>query len=229
MCPNDQTELRDFWISAGLAPDVWPDAWQRLDRYRELIAASNQSAGLMGPEGLDSFHLKHVADSLLAIPAFPSLLAGARLLADVGSGAGLPGLVLAVALPQLHVTAIESNHRKADFIEMAVRKLDLGRRVEVVARRSRELAHEGPCVGRFDLITARAVGPAARLIRDNRRLLAPGGSMVLYKTPATVTEEMPLARRQADRHGLTIEASEELALPAGAGRRQFIRVSAPQP
>jgi 16S rRNA G527 N7-methylase RsmG len=99
--------------------------------------------------------------------------------------------------------------------------------VEVVARRSRELGHDGRYRGRFAALTARAVAPAERLIRDCRLLLAPGGQAIFYKTPPSVAAELPLARREADKHGLTVSVSEVVELPLGAGKRQFIGVAAP--
>ncbi len=181
----------------------------------------------MGRVSEEDFHRKHLADSLALLTVWGGLLAGPVELADVGSGAGLPGIVLAVALPELRLVAIESNRKKADFVALAARELHLADRVQVVARRSRELAGDPSYRGRFGVVTARAVAAADKLIRDTRRLLAPGGSLVLYKTPDAVTEEMPLARREAGKHGLGVETSDPVALPGGAGTRQFLRITRP--
>ncbi len=186
----------------------------------------------MGDVSPADFYLKHVADSLAVLPAWPGVFTGKIRLADVGCGAGLPGIVLAVALPELHLTAIESTQRKAAFVELAAAELGLAGRVEVVTRRSRELAHNEQYRSRFDVVTARAVGPAEKIIRENRQLLArtcrersrTGGSLVLYKTPAAVADELPLAQREAGKHKMAIETSGEIALPARAGTRQFIRI-----
>ena len=227
MHPNDQSQLRDFWLSCRLAASAWKRASGRYERYQELIEAHNAAAGLMGPGGLDDFQLKHIADSLAALKAFADLFGGPVRLADVGAGAGLPGIILAIALDQLHLVAIESNQRKADFIHLAADELDLAGRVQAIARRSRELGRGDEFAGRFDIVTARAVASAEKLIRDGRRLLAPGGSLILYKTPQTVADELPLAHREADKFDLTVETSDVVNLPADAGARQFIRIIAP--
>lgn len=224
---EEQAHLRDFWIGCGLSARDWPGAIDRYTRHRELIEIHSAAADLMGPGGTREFYLKHVTDSLAVLKVYPRLLSGAVRLADVGSGAGLPGLVLAVALPELLLTAVESNRRKADFVVMAAAELGLAERVQVLPRRSREIAADPRYAHAFDVVTVRAVAPAGKAIRDCRRLIAAGGSAILYKTPGSVTGELPAARRLAEKHGLAIEASEPLALPAGAGRRQFIRVISP--
>lgn len=226
MCPERQNDLRDFWLACSLPTAGWQKAIEKFDEYLQLIRAHNASAGLMGPAGVADFPLKHVADSLAAIKAYPALFSGPVRLADVGAGAGLPGIVLAIALPELRLTAIESNRRKADFVAVAAAHLGLAGRVEALARRSRELGREDGFAGAFDVVVARAVAPAEKLIRENRLLLAPGGSMILYKTPQAVIEELPLARREAGKFGLAIETSEVVELPAGTGSRQFIRAIA---
>lgn len=226
MC-NSGIDLHQFWLSCGLAEDALAEALESYRRYYELILAHNEAAGLMGRVSAQDFYSKHVADSLAVLSVWPDVLTGSVHLADVGCGAGLPGIVLAVALPELRLTAIESNHRKADFVEMAAAELGLAGRVEVLAVRSRQLGHDDRYRNQFDVVTTRAVAPAGKVIRDVRMLIAPGGSAILYKTPATVTAEESLAHRQADKYKLAIEISETIALPAGAGTRQFVRIIAP--
>jgi len=218
-------QLHEFWHSCRLSDAAWARARRLFDRYWQLIAARNDRAGLMGRVTEEDFHLKHLADSLAILAACPELRVGAVNLADVGCGAGLPGIVLAVALPELRVTAIESNHAKARFVALASAELGLSDRVEVICQRSRELAGDPRYEGRFGVITARAVAAADKIMRDTRRLLAPGGSILLYKTPAAVAKEMPLAAREAGKHGLSVQAHEPVALPGGAGARQFLRIT----
>ena len=201
MDERTQHALHAFWLSCGLADAAWPAARDAFVRFHDLIAAANDAAGLMGPNWDDGFYFKHVADSLAALRAFQgtkgprghgTISAGVAAspgpcslvpspwspvpfrLADVGCGAGFPGFILAIALPGLRLTAIESNHKKAQFVASAARELGLGERVEVVARRARELGHDPAYAGRFDIVTARAVASADRLIRECRLLLNQG-------------------------------------------------------
>jgi len=226
-CADSEEQLHGFWRGCGLPERAWAGALGLYRKYWHLIEAGNAAAGLMGKVSGEDFCLKHVADSLAVLPAWPELLARSRRLADVGCGAGLPGIVLAVALPHLHLTAIESDRKKAAFVAAAIEELHLAGRAEVVARRSRELGHDERFRGRFDAVTARAVAPAERLIRDCRLLVAPGGSALFYKTPAGVAGELAGCRREARKHKLTIETSAVIDLPGGTGRRQFLRVQAP--
>jgi 16S rRNA (guanine527-N7)-methyltransferase len=223
-----QSQLQEFWRRCGLPEGQWPAARERFQQYWRLIETHNASAGLMGEVSQEDFHLKHLADSLAVLAVYPWMLSSPGPLADVGSGAGLPGLVLAIALPQLQVTAIESNHRKSRFAALAAQALGLADRVEVICRRSRELGHREEYRGRFSIVTARAVAAADRLIRDCRLLLASGGSAIFYKTPPAVDEELPRARREAGKHGLEIETSSTVLLPGQAGQRQFIRIVRPK-
>ena len=224
-----ETELRHFWDRCGLDSEAWPAASRNFRRLRDLVGIHNAEAGLMGPGWAEHFHTKHVADSLALLLACGDLLAGNVVAADVGSGAGLPGIVLAIACPLLRLTAIESNAKKARFVALAAARLGLGGRVEVVARRSREVARQADCRRRFQLVVARAVAPAGKLIRDCHALIAPGGSAFFYKTPRGVNAELPLARREAAKHKLAVETSQIVELPGGAGSRQFIRIIAPGP
>jgi len=227
VCHRAAIQAGEYWSSCGLPASAWPGARSALERYRRLIAEHNAEAGLTAIESAEGFYVKHVADSLSLLRALPGAIEGASSVADVGAGAGLPGVVLAVALPGITLTAVESNRRKAAFVALATKELGLGGRVEVVARRSRELGHDPRYARRFDLVVARAVAPSAKLIRDCRLLIADGGSAALYKTPAGVSAELDLARREADRHAMIVRTSGVIELPGGAGRRQFIQVLAP--
>ena len=122
---QNDAALREFWLACGLGEQAWPAAAERFAQYHDLIAAHNDPAGLMGANWETDFDLKHLADSLAVLRAFPEILAASPAAADVGCGAGLPGIVLAVALPGLSLTAVESNHKKARFVALAVRELGL--------------------------------------------------------------------------------------------------------
>ena len=137
----------------------------------------------------------HVADSLsgLVVPA----LADASKIADVGSGAGFPGLALAAALPGARVDLIESASRKADFIERAIAASTLAN-ATVIAARSEEWAREPPLDGgreAYDAVTARAVGRLAELAELASPLLREGGVLVAWKGARDREEEEELARR----------------------------------
>ncbi len=134
----------------------------------------------------------HVADSLtgLEVPA----LSEARSIADLGSGAGFPGLVLALALPQAQVHLVESVGRKCEFMREAIAKAEIGN-AAVVNARSEEHAAQG-AAGReaYDAVTARAVARLATLAELASPLLRDGGVLVAWKGRRDAGEEAELER-----------------------------------
>ena len=110
------------WDSLG------PKQRAQLLRYEALLLRHAEPLGLLGPAEKDRIHDRHVLDSLRALPCID---ASARLVMDMGSGAGLPGIPVAVGLPDLGVTLVERKRRRAAFLEMVVQELELGN-VEVV-------------------------------------------------------------------------------------------------
>jgi len=147
----------------------------------------------------------HVADSLsgLVVPA----LADASEIADVGSGAGFPGLALAAALPGARVDLIESVGRKAEFIERAVAIGQLANTRVIADRAESWAASESPDGGRgaYDAVTARAVGRLSTLAELASPLLRQGGTLVAWK-----------GRRDADEEEEMERAAEQLAMQPGA-------------
>ena len=130
-------------------------------------------------EGVDV----HVADSLVAMDL--PVVRSARRVADLGSGAGFPGLVLAIARPEARVAVVESVARKCAFLRGAVERLELGN-VEVVQAR----AEGWPAgLGAHDLVTARALAPLGVLIEYAAPLLAIGGSLAAGQGRRESSEE----------------------------------------
>jgi 16S rRNA (guanine527-N7)-methyltransferase len=135
----------------------------------------------------------HVADSLTGLEF--EQLATAQRIADVGSGAGFPGLVLAVALPNAQVDLIESVGRKCDFIQRAIDVAGIAN-ARVINARSEDLAEVD---GReaYAVVTARAVGRLATLAELASPLLEDGGVLVAWKGKRDADEEAQLARAAA--------------------------------
>ena len=125
----------------------------------------------------------HVADSLSGLEATP--VREARAIADLGSGGGFPGLVLAIALPDATVTLVESAGKKAAFLERAGEELGLAN-VRVVAERVEEWAGGR---GSQDVVTARALAPLAVLLEYAAPPLRVGGTLVAWKGRRDAAEE----------------------------------------
>lgn len=169
------------------------------EQYAHLLANDGVERGLIGPRETDRLWDRHLLNCAVVAPAVPP---GATL-ADVGSGAGLPGLVLAIARPDLSVRLVEPLLRRATFLSEAAATLDLTN-VEIVRARAEDLS------GRWtvDVVTARAVAPLDRLVRWCLPLVRPGGEVLALKGDRAQEE---LAATQADlaRVGV-VSASVEL-------------------
>ncbi|HYB26785.1 MAG TPA: 16S rRNA (guanine(527)-N(7))-methyltransferase RsmG [Solirubrobacteraceae bacterium] len=140
----------------------------------------------------------HLADALVALALEP--VRRARALADLGSGAGLPGLPLAIALPAANVALVDSAVRKCAFLERAAAACGVPN-VEVVHARL-ESWPEG--LGAFDLITARALGPLEVVVEYAAPLLSLGGTLVVWR-----------GRRDAEAEAVGARAAAEVGLEAG--------------
>jgi 16S rRNA (guanine527-N7)-methyltransferase len=132
----------------------------------------------------------HVADSLSGLEIEPLHEAGR--VADLGSGAGLPGLVLAASLPRAVLDLIESSARKCEFLREAVRRMGLDN-ASVVCERSEDWAR-GEGRGRYEAVTARAVGRLSVLAELASPLLRQGGVLVAWKGARSHSEEEELDR-----------------------------------
>ena len=139
----------------------------------------------------------HVADSLTALDVEAVRAAGR--IADLGAGAGFPGLVLAAALPSSHVVLVESLNRKCAFLRRAIERMELAN-AEVVCARAEEW-RDG--IGTVDVVTVRAVAPLNVLAEYAAPLLVPGGSLVAYKGVRDADEEADAAAA-ADQLGLDL-------------------------
>src|ERR1700730_15706115 len=143
-------------------------------RYAELLADAGVEWGLLGPHEIDRIWERH----LLNCGVVAGLLEPGERVADIGSGAGLPGLPLAIAKPGLRIVLIESLLRRTEFLRTAVAELGLD--VEVVRGRPEDPAVRQSVGGR-DAVVSRAVAPLDKVTRWSLGLLRPGGRMLAIK------------------------------------------------
>ena len=158
-----------------------------------ILTVANQTVNLTRITSEEGFWLKHVADSLLLGAAFPDLVSRPLRVGDIGCGAGFPSLILAMAYPAWRVGAIDSVGKKTAFVASAAAGLGLDN-LEVITGRTREMGFKSIYQKRFDLLTARAVGPAPVIYGDARKLLADHGRWIFYKTPEQAAEELEIFR-----------------------------------
>ena len=165
--------------------------------YVALLARWNATYNLTAIRDPREMLVKHLLDSL----AMHAHLDGIGMLADLGTGPGLPGIPLAIAKPALQVALVESNGKKARFLREAVRQLGLGN-ARVIE--SRAEAFDAP--GAFDLITARALDRLAGILDVGGHLLAPQGRLLAMKGPRVDEEvaELPAGWGLLAVHDLTV-------------------------
>ena len=162
-------QLKRGLIALGLALDR--ETQQRLLDYIALIEKWNRVYNLTAIREPEKMVSHHLLDSLAVAPHLH-----ARRLLDVGSGAGLPGIPLALAFPDMHVTLLDSNHKKAAFLNQAVMELKL-KNAEVCSERVESWQTQN----RYDVIISRAFSDMGEFVRIARQLLAPGGMFAAMK------------------------------------------------
>lgn len=155
--------------------DVSRETLDRLEVYERLLAKWTKSINLVAPSTVDDIWNRHIVDSYQIFAHIPH---SAKTLVDIGSGGGLPGLVIAAVaaekLPLLKITLIESDQRKAAFLRTAAREMEL--QVEVISQRVERL--EGVS---SDVLTARALAPLNVLFDYATALLKPQGLCIFQK------------------------------------------------
>jgi 16S rRNA (guanine527-N7)-methyltransferase len=158
----------------------------------------------------------HVADSLTGLEV-PELASALRI-ADVGAGAGFPGLALAVALPEAQVDLIESVNRKCTFMQRAVDEAGIGN-ATVLNTRSEDLA-SGDGHEAYDIVTARAVGRLSTLAELASPLLKPNGALIAWKGKRDEEEEEQLTRA-AESLAMRPEQILDVGTSAGSQHRHL--------
>jgi 16S rRNA (guanine527-N7)-methyltransferase len=167
-----------------LATEVFGGALAKAQEYAGLLATDGVTRGLIGPRETERLWDRH----LLNCGFVAELLPDHGKLVDIGSGAGLPGIVLALLKPALGIVLVESMLRRCVFLEECVARLDLAN-VEVVRGRAEDLTGSI----RADVVTARAVAPLDRLAGWAAGLLRPGGEILAIKGQSA-EEELAAAR-----------------------------------
>jgi len=157
-----------------------------LTRYADLLTGPGAERGLIGPREGERIWDRHILNCAVVADPARAFVPSSASVADVGSGAGLPGLVWALVRPDISVVLIESLLRRATFLTECVHELDLGDRVQVLRARAEEAGGRGSGV---DVATSRAVAPLGKLAQWSAPLLSAGGSLVAIKGESA-TEEL---------------------------------------
>lgn len=157
--------------------NISPEAKTLLFDYARILSMY-EKANIIGTRDFEEILRRHVLDSLGCLLFAP--LRGAKKMADIGSGGGLPGIPLAVMLPDAEITLVEATGKKADFLRYASDELDLAN-VRVVNARVEEAAREEAHRGAYDFCTVRALARLSVVAEYSLPLLRTGGFVVAMK------------------------------------------------
>ncbi|MGZ5352264.1 MAG: 16S rRNA (guanine(527)-N(7))-methyltransferase RsmG [Actinomycetota bacterium] len=211
---GDQSLAR---LAAGFGVELPEDGVRRLEMFETLLLERAVPLGMVAMSDAGRIRLRHVGDSLRAVAA---LRPPDRLAYDVGSGAGLPGIVVAISRPDLAVSLVEPRRTRVAFLELAVEALGL-ENVSVVEARIEDLTESA------DVCFARAFAPQAAAWRAVRRLLRQGGRLVYFAGAAEGVERAAgQAPGSSTERGAAAAGTAPVAAP-GAIETGFEDVAAP--
>jgi 16S rRNA (guanine527-N7)-methyltransferase len=159
--------------------------------FAQMLANDSDDLGLLGPRELDKLWSRHILNSAVVAETVKT----GDLVADVGSGAGLPGIPMAIALPEAEFVLIEPMERRSKWMLEVIEELGL---TNVQVRRARA---EEVLDLKFDIVTARAVAALDKLLRMCVPLLKPGGSLIALKG-SKAAEEIEVAKRLQKKLGI---------------------------
>ena len=211
-------ELREKLAAFG-AGSV-PEKEEKLEKYRILLAEWNSRVNLTAITDPEEVRRKHFLDSLTFSAAAEP--ADGNTLLDVGSGAGLPGIPLAVAFPALKVTLLETLQKRCRFLEEVKAQLGLDN-VTVLQGRAEDLARDPAFRGTFDLVTARAVAPLGVLAEYCLPFVRTGGLFVAYKS-RTAEEELAAAANAVTTLGGSPEGITACNIGGDVETRALVRI-----
>ncbi len=201
--PEDATPwaiLSALGFDAGVLSSIQQ---QQLELYVNLLLEANQSFNLTAVRSPEEVWRKHILESL----QLAQLLPACERLIDVGSGGGLPGMVIAITMPGVAVTLLEATAKKANFLRLTAEALGL-RNVRVECQRAETAGALGaPLRENFDVVTARAVAPLQVLVELTAPFLKVGGSLIAVKGEKA-TQELLAAKRALTLLGLELSHIE---------------------
>jgi 16S rRNA (guanine527-N7)-methyltransferase len=180
--------------AVDVVPEIYGAQFPLINRYVDILGTTAVDWGLLGPREADRLWDRHILNSA----ALSQLIAAGSVVVDVGSGAGLPGIPLAVLRPDLRMTLLEPLLRRSTFLMQTVTALDIADRVEVVRVRAED-HHRA-----YDVVVARALAPLDRLIGWCDPLRAADGEILALKGSsaadevASAAQQLNSARLKAD-------------------------------
>ncbi|MDM8085183.1 16S rRNA (guanine(527)-N(7))-methyltransferase RsmG [Cellulomonas cellasea] len=209
----EQSEI-DPWQGDVRLVEFFGEAWPAIEGFHRLLTDEGVLRGLVGPREVGRLWERHLLNSAAVVPFLPET---GRII-DIGSGAGLPGIVVAAMRPHAEVILLEPMERRIDWLTEVVDELGLSNAV-VTRGRAEELHGEL----RADAVTARAVAPLDRLYRWALPLLGKGGVLVALKG-ARAQDEVEAGARWAKKLGGAAAEVISASTIEGAEQTNVVRV-----
>jgi len=197
--------MADPWQDDPRLPAYFGDAWPAVAAFHDFLVAEGELRGLVGPREIPRLWERHLLNSAAVVPFLPE----DGVIVDVGSGAGLPGVVVAAMRPRAHVILVEPMERRVVWLLDVVERTGL---TNVEVRRARAQELDGAVEA--DAVTARAVASLDKLFRWTAPLVREGGRVVAMKG-ARAEEELAAAAKVMRSVGLTDGQVHEATTIAG--------------
>lgn len=188
----------------ALVGRYFPERQEEIRAYAQFLTNAGIERGLIGPREGERIWERHIFNCLPVTQLLPQNAS----LFDIGSGAGLPGIVIALARPDLHVTLIEPLERRVEFLKEATEELD----IEVIRGRAQDVKKSA------DYVTARAVAPLEKLKKMSWHMVKTNGALLAMKGEGAAAEMVGV--KNAKLHEITLEG-------VGLGRIVELRKGTP--
>jgi 16S rRNA (guanine527-N7)-methyltransferase len=184
--------VKHFEAEPAAAVSIFGDQIDQARSFAQTLAGDSDELGLLGPRELDKLWTRHILNSAVVA----ELVRPGDKVADVGSGAGLPGIPMAIARPDAQFVLIEPMERRSTWMLEVVEDLGL-KNVRVLRSRAEDVTEQD-----FDIVTARAVAALDKLLKMCLRLLKPGGTLIALKG-SKAAEEIANSKKLEKKLGIS--------------------------
>lgn len=205
--------MKDFLKEACENLDIYitEHMVNQLFSYKDMLIEHNKNINLTAITDEKDIILKHFVDSLVGSKHIKNFFLKEPCVIDIGTGAGFPGIPLAIALPDVNFTLLDSLAKRTDFLELVCNKLGLSN-VKIVTARTEDAAHELDYREKYDFCVSRGVAPLYKLLELGIGFVKPFGSFLAYKG-AKAFEEIEEAKESLNIFGCSVSKIYKYTLP----------------